>query len=179
MATVTTITYSTTNSLTFTSMATLASSLLAGAASAAVSNTSNKYVDVALSMKFVYSANVPNGPIWYGICQSTDGSNYGNPWAGTDAAVSLVTPPQFPTNFSPGPGGSLWFPGTSIAYAIMQNLLGFATTPTVYTTIASIAACLGSPNVIPQAWGVFTLNQSGNAYASQASTYWGITYTNT
>lgn len=179
MATITTITYSTTNSFTFTSMATLASSLLAGANSTVVDNTSTKAVDAMCSMKFVYSANVPNGPIWYGITQEIDAANMGNPATATDGAVSLVRPPQFPTNFVPGPGGSLYFPGSAIAYAIMVDLAGFATTPTLYTPISSVASALGNPNILPQKWGVFTLNQSGNAYASQASTYWTITYTNT
>lgn len=162
-----------------TSMATLTSSFTVGAASAAIVNTSTKAVDAQCSMKFVYSANVPNGLIWYGICQSIDSINFSNPWAGTDASVTLVQAPQLPTNFTPGPGGSLYFPGSGIAYAISQNLAGFATTPTVYTPITSVASCLGCPNVMPQQWGVFTLNSSGNAYASQASTYWTITYTNT
>lgn len=179
MATITTITYSTTNSLAFTSMATLASSLTAGANSAVVSNTTNMFVDVMCSMRFVYSANVPNGPVWYGITQQIDAANMGNPALATDSAVSLVRPPQFPTNFMPGPGGSLYFPGSGIAYAIMIDLAGFATTPTVYTPISSIASALGNPNVIPQGWGVFCLNQSGFAFLSQASTYWGIKYTNT
>jgi hypothetical protein len=160
-------------------MATLASSLLAGANSLAVDNTSTKAVDAMCSMKFVYSANVPSGPVWYGIGSSVDATNWGNPSLATDSAVSLVRPPQFPTNFIPGPGGSLYFPGSGIAYAIMVDLVGFATTPTVYTPITSIASVLGNPNVIPQKWNVFTLNQSGNAYASQASTYWTVSYTNT
>lgn len=160
-------------------MATLASSNVVGAGSAAVDNTSTKYVDVMCSMKFVYSANIPNGPVWYGIGQSIDATNYSNPYAGSDAGVTLFRLPLFPTNFLPGPGGSLYFPASGIAYAIMQDLSGFATTPTVYTPISSVASALGNPNVIPQKWGIFCLNQSGNAFASQASTYWGITYTNT
>lgn len=179
MATVTTITYSTTNTVTFTSMATLASSLLAGANSAVISNTTTKSVDAQLSMKFVYSANVPVGPVWYGITQQIDAANMANPALATDSAVSLFRAPQFPTNFIPGPGGSLYFPASGIAYAIMIDLVGMATTPTVYTPVSSVASALGNPNVLPQGWGVFCLNQSGFAFASQASTYWLITYTNT
>lgn len=160
-------------------MATLASSLTAGATSLAIDNTANLYDDAMVDIKFVYSANVPNGPIWVGIGISGDATNYGNPYLGTDAAISLVRPPQFPTNFSPGPGGSLLFPGSNIYYATMIDLAGFATTPTVHIPISSVAACLGSPNILGQKWGLFVLNQSGSAFASQVCSYTGITYTNT
>ena len=162
-----------------TSAATLASALLAGAGSLAISNTTNKYVDASVTSSLTLAAGTPSGPLWLGICVSTDNTNFGQPWAGTDSAVSLVRPPQFPTNFTPGPGGSLFFPGSMIFYAMMLDMAGWATTLTPRLSIPSVAACIGSPNVLPMQWGLFILNQSGFAFTAQSSTYTGVTYTNT
>src|ERR1700682_88785 len=126
MATITTITYnSIASTITFAS-AVMASALVAGAGSLAISNITNKYVDASVTASLTMAAGVPNGPIWLGICVSTDNANFGQPWAGTDAAISLVRPPQFPTNFIPGPGGSLYFPGSQIFYATMLDMVGWA-----------------------------------------------------
>lgn len=180
MATVTTITYnSIATSITQTSAATLASSLLAGSGSAAVVNTTNKYVDAIVIARPTMAAGVPNGSLWLGIGVSTDNTNFGQPYTGSDAAISLVRPPQFPTNFVPGPGGSLYFPGSQMFYALMLDMSSWATTLTPNLSCSSVAAAIGCPNVLPMQWGTFILNQSGFAFTAFAASYTGITYTNT
>ncbi len=181
MATVTTITYNgVATSITFTTLSSMAASQTVGAASLAVVNTSNNYVDAQVTLKIIYSAAVPLGTVFTGVGVSTDGTNYGNPYAGTDSAVTLLIPPRFPTNFTPGPGGSLYYPTSQIFYAESMDLTGLATTPTVYISIPSIASCIGSPNVMPQKWGMFALNMTNAAFAAACTaTYTGITYTNT
>jgi hypothetical protein len=181
MATITTITYNTVaTAFTITSAATLASSLVAGASSLAVANqASRNWVDAQVTASPVMAAGTPYGPLWLGIGVSTDNTNFGQPYLGTDAAISLVRPPQFPTNFTPGPGGALYFPGSMIFYAAMLDLVGWATTLTPRISIPSVAACIGSPNVLPMQWGIFILNQSGFAFTACAASYSGVTYTNT
>ncbi len=132
------------------------------------------------TLKVIYSAAIPVGYILNGITNSTDATNYGSPAAGADGALTLKQVPMFPNNFTPGPGGSLMFPASSIYYAMQTDLTGWATTPTVFIDCSSVASCMGCPNVLPQKWGVFTQNRTGAAFgASCTLTYTGITYTNT
>jgi hypothetical protein len=181
MATVTTETYNgIATAITFTALSSLAASLLAGAESTAVDNTTNKGVDATVDVKIIYSAAVPIGRVYLGITFSGDGTAYGSPALGSDAALTLKQVPMFPTNFVPGPGGSLFFPASMIAYATYLDMTGNATTPTVHIPIASVASCLGAPNMLPQKWGLFAQNHTNNAFAAAAvSTYTWITYTNT
>jgi hypothetical protein len=181
MATVTTITYNgVATAITFTTLSSMAGSQTVGASSLAVDNTTNKYVDAMVTLKIIYSAAVPMGTVWSGVGVSTDGTNYGNPYVGTDAAITLPIPPRFPTNFTPGPGGSLYYPSTQIFYAESMDFTGLATTPTVFMSIPSIASCIGSPNVMPQKWGMYALNMTNAAFAAACTaTYTGVTYTNT
>jgi hypothetical protein len=182
MATVTTITYSANaTALTFTTLSSLAASQTVGAGSLAVDNyTTSKYVDVMVMMKIIYSAAIPFGTVFAGVGVSTDFTNFGNPYVGTDSTVTLLLPPRFPTNFTPGPGGSLYYPTSQIFYAESMDFSGLATTPTVFLSIPSIASCIGSPNVMPQKWGMFALNMTNAAFAAACTaTYSGITYTNT
>lgn len=145
-----------------------------------MSNTTNKYVDASVTLKIIYSANVPVGIVWVGVGVSTDNTNFGNPWAGTDAAISLIRPPQFPTNFAPGPNGTYFFPGSQIFFAEASDWSSYATTPTVFIQVPSIANVCGAPNVLPLQWGMFVLNSTGFAFAAAATaTYTGMTYTNT
>lgn len=181
MATVTTITYNAAaTAITYTSLASLAASNIAGAESTLVDNTTNKYVDAGIEIKIVYSAAVPAGFAQFGITQSTQGTNVGWPAVGTDGALTLKQTPMFPNNFQPGPGGSLFFPNSAIFYATQIDMTGDATTPTFYVPIPSVASVCGSPNVLPIKWGVFGMNRSSAAFgAGCAATYVGITYTNT
>jgi len=181
MATVTTITYnSAATSITFTSLASLAASNIAGAESTLVDNTSNKYVDAGVEIKIVYSAAIPAGYLLFGVTQSTQGTNVGWPATGSDGALTLKQSPNFPNNFQPGPGGSLFLPNSAIFYATQIDMTGDATTPTFYVPIPSIASCIGSPNVLPIKWGLFGMNRSSASLgAGCAATYIGITYTNT
>jgi hypothetical protein len=157
----------------------MAASQTVGAASLAVTNSSN-YVDAQVTLKIIYSAAVPFGTVWTGVGVSTDNTNFGNPYVGTDSTVTLFIPPRFPTNFTPGPGGSLYYPTSQIFYAESMDFTGLATTPTVFLSIPSIASCIGSPNVMPQKWGMFALNMTNAAFAAACTaTFTGISYTNT
>lgn len=181
MATITTITYnSAATSITFTSLSSLAASNIAGAESTLVDNTSNKYVDAQVEIKIIYSAAIPAGFALVGITSSVGGTLVSSPAAGTDGALTLKQSPMFPNNFQPGPGGSLYLPASSIFYAMQFDFTGYATTPTVDLEIPSIAACIGSPQVLPTKWGLFAMNRTSASFgAACTATYTGVTYTNT
>jgi hypothetical protein len=181
MATVTTITYNgTATAITFTTLSSLTSTLLGGASGILVDNTANKYVDYEFTLKIIMPAGLANGPWFVGVGASTDGTNFGNPYVGTDAAISLLRPVQFPTNLAPGPGGSLYFGSSQIFYATFLDMVGYAASPTVFISVPSVASVCGSPNVMPLKWGPYVLNYSGQTSAAACTaTQTGITYTNT
>lgn len=177
----TTITYNgALTAITYTTLSSLAASNIAGAESLLVDNTTNKYVDAQVEIKIIYSAAIPIGFAMFGITNSVGGTLVGSPAAGTDSALTLKQSPMFPNNFIPGPGGSLYFPASSIFYAAQYDFTGNATTPTINFEIPSIAACIGSPQVLPTKWGIFTINRTSAAFgAACTATYTGVTYTNT
>jgi hypothetical protein len=168
----------------------MASSATVGAAATAITlgtNPATGAADYQLEIKIIYSANVPQGFIYLGIITSTGGTNYGNAgaYAGSDLAVTLPVAPIPPFggglgNFQPGPNGSLYFPATQIFLAEAHLTSGYATTPTIYLQIPSIANVLGSPQVLPQKWAPFVLNATYAAFAAACTaTYTPLTYTNT
>lgn len=181
MATVTTITYGTPTAMTWTNLSSFASTLLTGTNSTAIDNTSTIAVDAQVGVKVIYGAVIPVGLLWFGITQSTDATNYGNPATGTDSAtIALLRAPQFPTNFMPGPGGSLYFPASQIFYATAFDCAATTASQTFYISIPSVASCCGSPNVLPQKWGLFMLNHSGQSTTTSCTaTQTSIKYTNT
>lgn len=185
MATVTTLTFGTPTTFTFTTLSSLAASRVTGAAAAALTVSTTTVCDYQLELHIVYSAAVPHGLIYAGICTSTGGTNYGAPYAGSDATIALVQaciPPQGgnPGNFVTGPRNTLYFPGSQIFLAAVYNTEGLATTPTINIEIPSVAAVLGTNNVVAQKWAPFVLNDTTAAFGAGCSaTYTALTYTNT
>ena len=180
MATITTLTYNgVATALAITSAATLASSLNVGAGSIAADNTSNKYVDAQAALKVTWGATTPGGFVLVGVGTSMDQTNYGAPYGGTDTGVTFLRVPVYPTNFTAGPNGTLYIPGTQVFFGAFYDAAQLAASSTVYIQIPSIANAVGSPNVLPGKWGVTVLNSSLQAFTACTLTYTGITYTNT
>jgi len=161
MSTTENISYGTSTAITCT-LASLASSSSAGRSCAAIDNTSNKYIDVLLTIAVKTSSSAmgadKGGYIW--IYGSEDGSNYNGSSSegeGTDAAVTLDSP---------------------------SNLRGpvFLSTPassTTYKAVISIAQFFGG--VMPRKWGfVYQNNNNQNLDSTEGNhqkTYTGITET--
>lgn len=140
----------------------LASSASAGRGSTAVSNATNLYDDVILTIQVTTgSSTLANDLACYVYLYGAGASSiYGGSGAeaeGTDIAVTLDSPTNLLGPFV------LSCPASSVAYRLV---------------VGSVASVFGG--VMPYSWGFVLQNYTGQALAASgnAASYTGVTYTN-
>lgn len=140
----------------------LASSLTAGREGTAINNSTNTTpaLDGSLTLAFnLNSSTAPTGDIIVGITLASDGTDYGTPATGSDAALTL--PRSFPiAEMEPDSAGILYIPRTSIIYCGKIECFGFAANSVVTKVFNGVAARCGG--TIPALFSVFILNQTGS-----------------
>ena len=172
---ISTNTYAGVVSLTWTTLASLASSNIAGAACLALVNTSFGYLDDWLNLG-IKLGTAPSGgfsgDLFVALIPSVDGTNYATPVAnGTDQAITLFTPPNWDVLQA-----GMQVQGTNWFYAGRISCRGHATNDIVWGTFA-LAQSFGG--TVPPKWQVFLMNTSGAALFASGHTanYNGITVT--
>ena len=137
------------NSVTIT-LNSLATSTTAGRSTAAISNTTNKYLDIGMTIRIKTSSSAPTGVkgCYVYVYASVDGTNFSGSSAeavGTDVAVTLDSP---------------------------TNLIGpyFISCPAASTTYELDITFASIFGFIPAQIGLVIQNQTGNALNSSGNT---------
>jgi len=165
------IAYGTPTALTIT-VASLASSLLAGRESTAVDNTSGGGTtglmdDAEIVAKLKMGGSAPTGDIYLAVTSAPDGTLYGTPATGSDAGITLARtiPWDFLEDLRERGATGLRLPGTGMYYLGKIDCYGVASGATLIGTFGSIAAALGAQK-LPEKWGIAVFNQTGAALDS-------------
>lgn len=135
--------------------ATLAASATVGRSSLAVDNTTNLYLDAAVTVKATMGATTPTNDkaIYVYAYGTTDGGTTyteGNTGIGTDASYTTDVPSNLVRL------GTIWVPTASIAYVGGPW---------------SIASAFG---FMPAKWGIVVINNTGDAFTAFAAQYQGM-----
>ena len=154
--------YGAVNSFTLTSLNSLASSATAGWMSAAVDNSSDKYLDALVHIELASVNTAPGSSkaiflFAYGLVDDT-----GTAYTSTGAATTTGTPS--------GSVGTITFPDVS-SLAINAPLLGVVPYSVQNSVLNggpfSVAACFGGR--LPIEWGVLVLNHAGFTIAASGN----------
>ena len=172
---ISTNTYANPATITWTTLNSLASSNVAGAACLALVNTALGYLDDWLNLG-IKLGTAPSGgftnDLFVALIASADGTNYASPVAnGTDQAITLFQAPNWDILQS-----GMQVQGTGWFYTGRLYTRGHATGDVVWGNFALAEAFNGS---IPLKFQVFLMNSSGAALAASGHTinYSGLTVT--
>lgn len=120
--------------------------------STAIDNTTNKYVDAIVHVKFTAGTVATNKQALVWVYGSEDGSNYDGVCTGTDAAITLRVP-------------------DSLA---LGCVIPTPTSSVIYQKTFSVAQLFGGS--LPRKWGLVFQSDGTGTPASGSFTYTGIKY---
>lgn len=152
------IAYGAEQTLTVTNLHSLANSATAGWQSAAVDNTSDKFVDVMAYLVLDFANTAPaNSKGVFVFVYSGIGSSYTNPASGSEGTITLPDVTANPLSLRP-----LGF----VPYVTQDEI--------VESPHWSVAQAFGG--IMPQKWGLVLMNHSGAALAASGNTakYYGV-----
>ena len=159
--------YGTTTAITLT-LASLASSLLAGRESALIDNTAGLFFDAQLELAIKLNATAPTGDIFVTLAGSVDaGTLWDMPASGASAGITLIrtTPWDLLEDLCQRGAQGIKVPGSSLTYLGRIDCVGQAGAATVVQTFKSLANACGATGLPPK-FTIQVWNQTGSAFDS-------------
>jgi hypothetical protein len=120
--------------------------------STAIDNTTNKYVDALVHVKFTAGTVATNKQALVWVYSSEDGTNYDGAATGTDAAYTMRVPDAF----------------------ALGAVIPTPTNSVVYQKTFAVAQLFGG--VLPRKWGLVFQSDGTGTPASGSFSYTGIKY---